>query len=334
MTDKFIFKILERQNDILLIIENDNLKFMTELDENTFKLPYLKNKDLAKFLGKVLDRFNDNILKLNYNVRIIDNTQMILKIIIFDGTNREYEIPLKSKEIRDVEVTDKKIKDAINELNNNIQAKIMGINKIHADTNIATNADFSRNLQFLKNEITTKNITDKYKNLKFKSLKITKSNNKINKHTEVYEEIDRDKMELVSDDIYIKIYEQLKENLNFINFIRVRFNISEILEREKMVYYIKKYFIDISMNHLLELLLNIHGSIDILYINLEYSRHLDKNILDIKFLYDESDMKTYKCHSSLFGINLKDSRLVNCVMNTSINNKKDAMDIFVFESLK
>jgi hypothetical protein len=34
MTDKFIFKILERQNDILLIIENENLKFMTELDEN------------------------------------------------------------------------------------------------------------------------------------------------------------------------------------------------------------------------------------------------------------------------------------------------------------
>ena len=123
-------------------------------------------------------------------------------------------------------------------------------------------------------------------------------------------------------------------NLNFINFIRVRFNISEILEREKMVYYIKKYFVDISMNNLLELLLNIHGFIDILYINLEYSRHLDKNILDIKFLHDENDMKIYKCHSSLFGINLKDSRLVNCVMNTSINNKKDAMDIFVFESLK
>ena len=68
MSDKFIFKILERQNDILLIIENDNLKFMTELDENVFKLPYLKNKDLAKFLGKVLDRFSDNILKLNYYI--------------------------------------------------------------------------------------------------------------------------------------------------------------------------------------------------------------------------------------------------------------------------
>jgi hypothetical protein len=334
MSDKFIFKILERQNDILLIIENENLKFMTELDENVFKLPYLKNKDLAKFLGKVLDRFSDNILKLNYSVRIIDNTQMILKIIIFDGTNHEYEIPLKSKEIRDVEVTDKKIKDAINELNNSIQNKLIGITKVHADTNTKTNSDFSRNFQFLKNELITRDITTKYRDLKFKSLKIIKSNNKVNKHTEVYEEVDRDKMELISDDIYVKVYEQLKENINFINFIRVRFNISEILEREKMVYYIKKYFVDISMNNLLELLLNIHGSIDILYINLEYSRHLDKNILDVKFLYDETDMKIYKCHSSLFGINLKDSRLVNCVMNTSINNKKDAMDIFVFESLK
>jgi len=334
MTDKFIFKILERQNDILLIIENDNLKFMTELDENVFKLPYLKNKDLAKFLGKVLDRFSDGILKLNYSVKIIDNTQMILKITIFDGTNHEYEIPLKSKEIRDVEVTEKKIRDAINELNNTIQTKLLGITKVHADTNIATNLNFGKNLQFLKNEIITKNITDKYKNLKFKSLKIIKSNNKVNKHTEIYEEIERDKMELIPDDIYVKVYEQLKENTNFINFIRVRFNISEILEREKMVYYIKKYFVDISMNNLLELLLNIHGFIDILYINLEYSRHLDKNILDVKFLYDENDIKTYKCHSSLFGINLKDSRLVNCVMNTSINNKKDAMDIFVFECLK
>ena len=334
MSDKFIFKILERQNDILLIIENDNLKFMTELDENVFKLPYLKNKDLAKFLGKVLDRFSDGILKLNYNVRIIDNTQMILKIIIFDGTNREYEIPLKSKEIRDVEVTDKKIKDSINELNNTIQTKLLGITKIHADTNTTTNTNFNKNLQFLKNELITRDITNKYRNLKFKSLKIIKSNNKVNKHTEIYEEIERDKMELIPDDVYVKVYEQLKENTNFINFIRVRFNISEILEREKMVYYIKKYFVDISMNNLLELLLNIHGFIDILYINLEYSRHLDKNILDVKFLYDENDIKTYKCHSSLFGINLKDSRLVNCVMNTSINNKKDAMDIFVFECLK
>ena len=41
-----------------------------------------------------------------------------------------------------------------------------------------------------------------------------------------------------------------------------------------------------------------------------------------------------KPYKSYFGINLKDSRLVNCVMNTSINNKKDAMDIFVFECLK
>ena len=210
MSDKFIFKILERQNDILLIIENDNLKFMTELDENVFKLPYLKNKDLAKFLGKVLDRFSDNILKLNYSVRIIDNTQMILKITIFDGTNHEYEIPLKSKEIRDVEVTDKKIKDAINELNNSIQNKLIGITKIHADTNTTTNADFSRNFQFLKNELITRDITDKYRNLKFKSIKIIKSNNKVNKHTEVYEEIDRDKMEIIPDDIYVKIYEQLK----------------------------------------------------------------------------------------------------------------------------
>ena len=61
MTDKHVFKILERSNEVLLIIEVNSLKFMQEINEETFNLSYLKNKDLLKFLSKVIDKFQDNL---------------------------------------------------------------------------------------------------------------------------------------------------------------------------------------------------------------------------------------------------------------------------------
>jgi hypothetical protein len=106
MTDKHIFKILERPNEVLLIIEVNSLKFMQEVNENTFNLPYLKNKDLSKFLSKVIDKFQDKTLKFDYTLNLVDSSNLNFKISLWDGNKHTFNILLKSKEVRDkVKVT-------------------------------------------------------------------------------------------------------------------------------------------------------------------------------------------------------------------------------------
>jgi hypothetical protein len=133
MTDKHVFKILERSNEVLLIIEVNSLKFMQEINEETFNLSYLKNKDLLKFLSKVIDKFQDKTLKFDYTLKLVDKSNLNFKIFVWDGTKHVFDIMLKSKEYRDNEMMNKNIKTSIEEYDSIVKKSILEIDRKYDD---------------------------------------------------------------------------------------------------------------------------------------------------------------------------------------------------------
>lgn len=326
MTDKYIFKLLERQNEVVLIIESDNLKFLTEINEDTFKLPYLKNKDLTKFLSKVIDKFQDKTLKLDYTVSKIDSNHLLLKILVWDGTKHTFDIHLKSKEIKDNENLEKKL----NELKLEFKDELVNTARIYDDEIDHFKDEVDEKLVDMKKTLITKYATDTYRNYKFKSFKIIKCIHKVNRTFDIYEEIDKDKFLPASNDFFIKLYEELKKFEHFQNFTRNVYNESLTTENSRKIYHVKKYFMDVSIYNILEFILNNHGILDILHLNVDYNKATYKITLDISFIHDDSEYRVYKCYPSIYKLNIEKGKLIHHI----INNKKDTLDIFIFQFLK
>ena len=76
------------------------------------------------FFRKLIDKFQDKTLKFDYNIKLIDTNNLCLNVQIWDGTMHDYEIHLKSKEIRDIEVLDKKINDSIEKASDEIYDRL------------------------------------------------------------------------------------------------------------------------------------------------------------------------------------------------------------------
>jgi hypothetical protein len=300
MADKHIFKILERPNEVLLIIEINTLKFMQELNEDTFKLPYLKNKDLSKFLSKVIDKFQDKTLKFDYTLNLIDKSNLCFKIFLWDGTKHQFDIILKSKESRDTEIIDTKIKTSLDEYDTKIKQDILKIDRKYDDECDEINSKITDKSNEVKRDILSRYINDSYRNWNYKSFKIVKCINKVNKSFEIQEEIEKDRYSNIKDNYYENLYNQLIKYDDFSQFSKERYNEYSTNELSKKIYYLKMYLTHLSIYNVLEIILNNHGVINIVYLNIDYNKATYKVNIDIKFLYDDSEKRIYKCIPALF----------------------------------
>jgi len=309
MSKKYIFKLIEKKDGILLIIQNDSLIFMTEINELTFNLPYISSKNLNRFLSKVIDKFNDKTLKLDYVISELDINNVLFKVTVWDGKTHTFDIKLKSKEIREAELIDNKINTTVIDI------------KRYASNELKNTAE----------SILNKHNSDNYRNYKFKSIRIIKATNKVNRNIDIFEESSKEKYFIISDSFYNSVYDELKKYEHFNDYIRNLFK-NRLIDLSNKVYYVKKYFVDISIYNILEIILNNYGVINIVNLNLEHNKGTDKVILDIKFLYDDSETRIYKCCPFLFKQNFEACKIIYNSYNTF--NKKDKLDIFIFEKLK
>ena len=67
------------------------------------------------------------------------------------------------------------------------------------------------------------------------------------------------------------------------------------------------YLTHLNIYNVLEIILNNHGVINIVYLNIDYNKATYKVNIDIKFLYDDSEKRVYKCYPSLFKQEFKQS---------------------------
>jgi len=334
MADKHIFKILERPNEVLLIIEINTLKFMQEINEDTFKLSYLKNKDLSKFLSKVIDKFQDKTLKFNYTLNLIDKSSLSFKIFLWDGTKHEYEIILKSKEYRDTELIDHKIKSSLDEYDIKIKKDILTVDRKYDDECDEINLKVVEKTNEVKKDILARYMSDLYRNYQFKSFKIVKCINKVNKSFEIQEETDKDKYSGIKDSYYENLYNKLIKYEDFSRFSKDRYNEYSTNDLGKKIYYLKMYLTHLSIYNVLEIILNNHGVINIIFLNIDYNKATFKVTIDIKFLYDDSEKRIYKCWPSLFKQELKNCLMIFNSLDNNIINKKDTLDLFIFQYFK
>lgn len=334
MADKHIFKILERPNEVLLIIEINTLKFMQELNEDTFNLPYLKNKDLSKFLSKVIDKFQDKTLKFDYTLNLIDKSNLCFKIFLWDGTKHQFDIILKSKESRDTEIIDTKIKTSLDEYDTKIKQDILKIDRKYDDECDEINSKITDKSNEVKRDILSRYMNDSYRNWNYKSFKIVKCINKVNKSFEIQEEIEKDRYSNIKDNYYENLYNQLIKYDDFSQFSKERYNEYSTNELSKKIYYLKMYLTHLSIYNVLEIILNNHGVINIVYLNIDYNKATYKVNIDIKFLYDDSEKRIYKCIPALFKQELKNCQMIYNSYNNNFINKKDVLDIFIFQYIK
>lgn len=334
MADKHIFKILERPNEVLLIIEINTLKFMQELNEDTFNLPYLKNKDLSKFLSKVIDKFQDKTLKFDYTLNLIDKSNLCFKIFLWDGTKHQFDIILKSKESRDTEIIDTKIKTSLDEYDTKIKQDILKIDRKYDDECDEINSKITDKSNEVKRDILSRYMNDSYRNWNYKSFKIVKCINKVNKSFEIQEEIEKDRYSNIKDNYYENLYNQLIKYDDFSQFSKERYNEYSTNELGKKIYYLKMYLTHLSIYNVLEIILNNHGVINIVNLNIDYNKATYKVNIDIKFLYDDSEKRIYKCIPALFKQELKNCQMIYNSYNNNFINKKDVLDIFIFQYIK
>jgi hypothetical protein len=320
MSKKYIFKLIEKKDEILFIIQDDSLIFMVEINELTFNLPYISSKNLTRFLSKVIDKFNDKTLRLDYIISQLDANNLLFKVIVWDGKTHTFDIKLKSKEIRDAELID-----------NKINTTVTNIKKFANDEILKVNRKYDSELKNTSENILNKYNTNNYRNYKFKSIKIIKAINKVNRSIDILEEFSNEKYFTINDIFYDKVYDELKKYDHFNQYIHSLFK-NKLVDLSNKVYYIKKYFVDISIYNILEIILNNYGVINIIHLNLEYNKATSRIILDIKFLYDDSETRIYKCFPSLFKQNIEVSKMI--YNNYNAFNKKDKLDIFIFEKLK
>jgi hypothetical protein len=334
MADKHIFKILERPNEVLLIIEINTLKFMQELNEDTFNLPYLKNKDLSKFLSKVIDKFQDKTLKFDYTLNLIDKSNLSFKIFLWDGTKHQFDIILKSKESRDTEIIDTKIKTSLDEYDSKIKQDILKIDRKYDDECDEINSKITDKSNEVKRDILSRYMNDSYRNWNYKSFKIVKCINKVNKSFEIQEETEKDRYNNIKDSYYENLYNQLIKYEDFSQFSKERYNEYSTNELGKKIYYLKMYLTHLSIYNVLEIILNNHGVINIIYLNIDYNKATYKVSIDIKFLYDDSEKRVYKCFPTLFKQELKNCQMIYNSLSNFFINKKDVLDMFIFQYIK
>jgi hypothetical protein len=328
--DKYIFQIVPKGDDVLIIIHDDINKFIALINQDTFKLPYLKNKDMLKFISKILDKYSDSILKMNYSLESLDADNIKLNIYIYDGEEHNYTIILKSKDTLDIE----NLENKINEVKSIYDKKILDldrkyddvIDELHSKINIENNS--------LKNQIQMKQSKNEYRNYKFKSIQIIKSMNKLDKFIEILEEVEEFKYTKINDTFYEQLYNEVKKYDHFIEFINKLYNektTNDPLKKIKFVYY---YLINSNIFNIMEFIFNFYGIIQIIYLNIDYNKSTNKLILTLKFLYDNSESKNYKCLPSLFNQDLTECKLIYQNINNTTILKKDNINVFIFEKLK
>jgi len=330
--DKYIFQIVQKGDDVLIIINDNTNKFIAIVNEDTFKLPYLKNKDMVKFVSKILDKHTDSILKLNYSLEIINTDQLKLNISVNDGKEHKYEVILKSKDTLDEENLIEKI-DNVKKIYDD---KILNLDRKYDDICDQLELKINSENNNLKTKIQTKHIKSEYRNYKFKSLEIIKSLNKMNKTIEIFEEIksnnsDDIKLNKINNNFYEEMYNEVKNYDDFINFIHMKYNEKQTNDPIKKVKYVYNYFIESNIFNILEFIFNLHGTIQIIYLNLEFNKSTQKLTTSVKFLYDNSELKNYKCLPSLYNQDLPECKLI---YHNNNNQKKDIINVFIFEKIK
>jgi hypothetical protein len=328
--DKYIFQIVQKENDVLIIIIGETDKFIATVNEDTFKLPYLKNKDLVKFISKILDKHSDSILKMDYSLENIDAHNLKLKIYLYDGNEHNYEIILKSKDTLDQEILDDKLK--------NIQAiydnKLLKVDRKYDDACDELQSKINNDIINLKYTLNEKDIKTEYRNYKFRSLQVVKNMSKINKVIEIYEEIDNDKLFKINNNFYEKIYDDLKSYDDFIEFMHKMYNEKHTNDPLKKIKFAYNYLIESNIYNIMDFIFNSHGTVQIIYLNLDFNKSTNKLTLNVKFLYDDSEYRNYKCFASLYNQNLSESKLIYHNFNNSTLQKKDNINVFIFEKIK
>jgi hypothetical protein len=185
----------------------------------------------------------------------------------------------------------------------------------------------------LESGINNKYMNNEYRNYKFKSFQIIKNMNKINKSIEINEELEELKFTKISDNFFIKIYDELKRYNDFINFIFMKYNEKHTNDPIKKTRYVYNYLVESNIYNFIEFLLNIHGTIKIIYLNIDFNKGTQKLILSIKFLSDISESRIYKCLPSLYNQDLSKSKLIYHNSNNTINTNTK-INVFIFEKLK
>lgn len=334
MTDKYIFKILDKDSEIIIFIETSSQTFVAKINETNFNLPYLKNKDLGKFIAKVIDKFEDNTLKLNYTLNLIDANNLYLKILVWDGTAHSFDIHLKSKEIFDNENINNKINNACDLVKSEINTNILNLERKFDDECDDIKDSFDFKINETKVNILDNYKNDNYRNFKYKSIKLIKASHKTNRSFEIMDEVDNNSFKYVPDSFYIDLFNKYSKSESFMIYARSLYNHNIIIDNSKKVNIIRKFFMDNTLLNNLEMIFNYFGFINFLSINIEFNRGTARFIFDIKFLYDDSESNKffYKVYSSLINTEINKSKLI--YHNTGNPNKKNDVDLYIFQSVK
>ena len=338
MADKYIFKILDKDSEIIIFIETSSQTFVAKINETNFNLPYLKNKDLGKFISKVIDKFDDNTLKLNYTLNLVDANNLFMKIMIWDGTPHTFDISFKSKEIFDNENTNNKINNACDLVKKELNTNLLNLERKFDDECDDIRDKFDFKINETKVNILDNYKNDNFRNFKYKSIKVIKSSHKSNRFFEIMTEVDTDSFKYIPDSFYIDIYTKYSKSESFMIFARSLYNHNTIIDDNKKVNIIRKFFMDNSLFNNLEMIFNYFGFIHFISINIEFNRGTSRFIFEIKFLYDDSipNKFFYKVYSSLINteINSDGNKSKLLYHNTGNPNKKNDVDLYIFQSVK
>jgi hypothetical protein len=237
---------------------------------------------------------------------------------------------MKSKDSLDQENLEKNI----NDIKKNYDSKILELDRKYDDMydELFLKMKFENNN--LKNVIDSKYANNEYRNYKYKSLQIVKNMNKTNKSIEIYEELDNDKLSKINNEFYEKIYDELKKYEHFIEFINIKYSEKSTNDPLKKIKFSYNYLIESNIFNTMEFIFNFYGTIQIIYLNLDFNKSTNKLILTLKFLYDSSEFKNYKCFPSLYNQDLPDCKLIYHNINNSTIQKKDNINVFIFEKIK
>jgi hypothetical protein len=280
---KYVFKLIGNTDHLLIVIQSGEYSFENTIKPALFSdLEYINNDTLLPFISKVIDKYTDEQMKLDYNIEQLDSGSIKLVITVNDGKTRNYEVILKSKELHDKDEKEhiqKHIDDRFLESRKYTDEKTQNL-ELMVDHNISSvHRKYDRLFDNLDKKFNSELVHTSYHKWKTRSIKIIKCINKRILKTNFYE---------YGTDTTNQMCKELEKiiilSTKYQDFIRSLVLDSHISYRSAIV----KEFIDhISIEDLLEILINTHKQIEVLYFDVVFDPIHQRYTVYFKFMYDD-----------------------------------------------
>jgi len=267
-------------DDVLLVIQSGEYSYENYINPSLFSdLDYINNSTLLPFLSKVIDKYYDEHMKLDYNIEQIDQGSIKLTIAINDGKLKEYNIILKSKELQDKDAKEhikKSFEDTITESKLYTDDKFTFLNQTLEKNNLKNQI----RLDNLDKRINSEFVHSTYHKWKTRSIKIIKCINKRILKTNFYE-FGSDQTTSISKELEKIIILSAK----YQEFVRSLILDTHISYRSAII---KEFIDNTSIQELLEFFINLHKKIEVIYFDVSFDQVHQRYTIYFKFLFDNT----------------------------------------------